>query len=275
MIRARPGYRPIVRVERSNLERPCENNRQCSSLDRQNLILDGIDLIVDVRDLSPEQTVAVFVLGIESHPEELLDHDPQRQRTRRSRVVRVEANATRPTRIRLERTLVRGQFARQVLTWPGALRRIVLDRSVIAGRARAPRFALRMSEAAADTAILLQSTASWPGPVPSSSFPGKSRSARPSRWSVRAFGSVFGRLHGVGVASVISSSSSAEAAAKQIDWEGDHNLFAGWKGFFACGSDPTVTMPGLAEVRSTWNKADQESQEILSPWPLSVRSWPR
>ena len=66
---------------------------------------------------------------------------------------------------------------------------------------------------------------------------------------------------------MISSLNASEGAAKQIDWKGDHNLFAGWKGIFACGNEPIVTVPGVAEIRSTWNGADQESQEILSPWP--------
>ena len=70
-----------------------------------------------------------------------------------------------------------------------------------------------------------------------------------------------------GIASVIPRSSSSEQPRKQIDWGGDNNLFAGWKGFFACGNDPTVTVPGLAEVRSTWNGTDRKSGD-----PPSVAS---
>ena len=55
LIRARPGYRPIVRVERSSLE-AVRKQPAVFVLDRKNLILDGIDLVVDVRDVSPEQT---------------------------------------------------------------------------------------------------------------------------------------------------------------------------------------------------------------------------
>ena len=83
---------------------------------------------------------------------------------------------------------------------------------------------------------------------------------------IRAFGSVFGRLHGSGIASVISSGDANQPPGKQIDWSGDENLFAGWKGFFACGDDRTVTVNDLADARSTWNGTDPSSREILAPW---------
>ena len=70
----------------------------------------------------------------------------------------------------------------------------------------------------------------------------------------------------IGVASVISSASAIPQAAKQIDWAGDNNHFAGWKGFFASGNDPMVTITELAKVRSTWNGADRNSHEIFPSW---------
>ena len=110
------------------------------------------------------------------------------------------------------------------------------------------------------------STASWRARAHDPAFGNERPGGRPSRWSIRAFGSVFGRLHGVGVASVISSSSSAEGAAKQIDWKGDHNLFAGWKGFFACGNDPRS--PCRAWPRSVPRGTGQTGKPgDLSPWP--------
>src|SRR5262249_55357075 len=71
---------------------------------------------------------------------------------------------------------------------------------------------------------------------------------------------------GPGIASVIASSSTAGAADKQLDWSGDQNLFAGWKGFFASGRDRTITVGDLAAVRSTWSATDKKSQEILAAW---------
>ena len=62
LIRARAGYRPIVRMERSSSQ-AVRNQRAVFVLDRQNLILDGIDLIVDVRDIYPEQTALFSCAG--------------------------------------------------------------------------------------------------------------------------------------------------------------------------------------------------------------------
>ena len=113
--------------------------------------------------------------------------------------------------------------------------------------------------------FFVDSLLAGPGPIVDLA---KSAPGLPSKTvAVRSYGSVLGRLYGVGIASVISSADSAEAARKQIDWTGDHNLFAGWKGFFARGKDHTVIVPDLAAIRSTWNSTDAESQEYLSPWP--------
>ncbi len=62
VIRARPGYRPVIYVERANLE----TTRQQSAvlnLERKNITLDGLDLIVDVRNLSSRQTTLFGCAG--------------------------------------------------------------------------------------------------------------------------------------------------------------------------------------------------------------------
>ncbi len=71
-----------------------------------------------------------------------------------------------------------------------------------------------------------------------------------------------------GIASIVSSSDMAGTAAQQVDWAGDRNLFAGWKGFFARGSDgdPMILVDDLVAVRSTWNATEQDSQEVLVSW---------
>ena len=262
LIRARPGYRPIVRVERSNLE-AVRKQPAVFVLDRENLILDGIDLVVDVRDVYPEQTALFSCTGstltLRNCSITILNHN-----NTPFSVVRVEPTGLRPTRVRLERTLVRGGFAAGV-DLAGGSAELALNKSVIVG---GPGPLVRVTDAPSGPEtrfFFVDSILAGPGPIIQLARKEPGGQAKPL--SIRAFGSIFGALHGVGVASVISSSSSTRAAAKQVEWGGDDNLFAGWKGFFACGNDPVVTIPGLAEVRSTWNRADHESQEILAPWP--------
>ena len=262
LIRARPGYRPIVRVERSNSE-AVRKQPAIFVIGRQNLILDGIDLVVDVRDVYPEQTAIFSCTGssltLRNCSITILNHN-----NTPFSVVRVEPTGSRPTRVRLERTLVRGGFAAGV-ELDGGSTELAMSKSVIVG---GPGPLVRVTDASSGPEtrfFFVDSILAGPGPIVQLARKELAGSTKPV--SIRAFGSIFGRLHGVGVASVISSTSSIRGAAKQVEWGGDDNLFAGWKGFFASGSDPVVTIPGLAEVRSTWNRSDQKSQEYPSPWP--------
>ena len=262
LIRARPGYRPIVRVERSSSQ-AVRNQPAVFVLDGQNLILDGIDLVVDVRDIYPEQT-ALFsckgsALTLRNCSITILNHN-----NTPFSIVRAEPGGARPNRIRLQRSLLRGGFAAGVdLAESGA--GLSLDRTVIVG-GPGPTVRLRSSPSTAETRFFFIDSI-LAGLGPTIELAGNDMKGPTKPLSIRASGSVFGRLHGMGVASVIASTGSTEPAAKQIDWNGNRNVFAGWKGFFACGKDPIITVPGLAEVRSTWNGADKESQEIVSPWP--------
>ena len=158
---------------------------------------------------------------------------------------------------------MRGVFAAGVELAGGATE-VVLNKSLFMGGPGPLVRAPALESSAERRVFFIDSILAGPGPIIQLSQGDPVISIKPL--FIRTYGSVFGRLYGVGIASVISSASSAVGAAKQIDWGGDHNRFAGWKGFFACGRDPVVTIPGLAEVRSTWNSAELESQEYPTPW---------
>ena len=113
------------------------------------------------------------------------------------------------------------------------------------------------------------STASWRGPGPSSSEHRDERRARDqSRLSIRAFGSVFGRLHGHGSRQrPLLFSSQSTGGRNRSTGEGTTICSRAGRASSPAATIPLVTIPGLAEVRSTWNRADQDSQEILPPWP--------
>ncbi len=138
---------------------------------------------------------------------------------------------------------MRGQFAAG-FDLAGGTSAVVLERSVMLG-GPGPLVRIVDSEAAVDRRLYFsESIVAGPGPIIQWSRKESGPQTKPLL--VRSFGSVFGRFHGDGVATVISSSSSVDAAAKQVDWEGDNNLFAGWKGFFASGTtqrSPSPTSP--------------------------------
>ena len=194
LIRARPGYRPIVRVERSS-STAVRNQRAVFVLDRQNLTLDGIDLIVDVRDLSPEQNALFWCSGANltlRNCSITVLNDNKASFCGRS-VPR--ADTARPTRIRLEQTLVRGQFAAGIYDLAGGSAALALDKSRAPGRAgpldSGHRCRIRPSTR---RFFVGSSILAGPGPIIQWSRSDSGPRARPL--AIRAFGSVFGRLHG-------------------------------------------------------------------------------
>jgi len=263
LIRARKGYRSIVKIERSTLE-AVRRQPAVFVLDRKDLTLDGIDLIVNVRDLSPSQTALFSCTGasltLRNCSITILNSPGSAAFT----VFRAESPGSHPTHIRLEQSLVRGWFT-DGFALAGGRAELVLRKSAVLGGSGPLVRITDAGEPSERRLVFVESLLAGPGPIINQTKTATGLQTRPL--AIRAYGAMLGRLHGVGIASVISSSDSAEGAARQIDWAGDHNLFAGWKGFFASGNDHMVTVADLAAVRSTWNAADPESQEILSPWP--------
>jgi serine/threonine-protein kinase len=265
LIRARNGYRSIVRIGGSGVE-AVRRQSAVFVLDRKNLILDGLDLIVNVHDLSPNQTSLFSCTGasltLRNCSITVLGSPAGVAFT----VFRVESSRSNPTLIRLEQTLVRGWFSDGFDLAGGGAGLVLRQSAILGGSGPLVRFS-DSGDAPNHRCVFVQSLLAGPGPIFERI---KTASASATMTPVlRSYQSIFGRLHGVGIASVISSLDSADRAAKQIDWAGDRNLLAGWKGFFAAGKDHLVVVPNLAAARLTWKGTDLESREILSPWP-----WP-
>jgi eukaryotic-like serine/threonine-protein kinase len=262
MIRARSGLRPIVHIERSPQDAVRERPA-VFTLERNNVILDGLDVVVDANDLSRRQTAlfacfgasltlrncTITVFGGSGSPLELFQ---------------VNSSGTRSTRIHLVRTLVRGHFGAAVAMTGGSAD-LVLEESLILGSS-GPLINVRDAAAGVERRVFLShSLLAGPGAIIARGKSAGLTSARPILF--RTFGSAFGRLNGTGIPSIISSFDSTVDAAKQIDWAGDENVYADWKGFFASGSDSMVRLPDLAAARSAWPAAESKSQEVLVPWP--------
>jgi serine/threonine protein kinase len=265
LIRARPGYRPILHVERSSLE----TTRQQSavvSLEQKNITLEGFDLIVNVRDLSSRQTTLFGCAGsnltIRNCTITILNpgNTP-------FTFIRADTSPSRASRIRLEQSVVRGGFGPGVPVVHLLCNQadLVLDRSVIlCGTGPLVRSSGPVA-GSEHRVYCVDSVVVGPGPIVECAKGAAGAKTKPIVF--RAYGSAFGRLQGPGIASVISSWDADRAAGQQVDWAGDRNVYAGWKGFFARGDEPTITVGDLAGVRSTWSATERDSQEILSPWP--------
>ena len=168
----------------------------------KSLILDGIDLIVDMRELSRSQTACSCASGANLTLRDcsitILNHAAG---TYRSSSIRAEAAALRtPRLVRLESCLVRGALTDCFRLSGGPCEVVLRDRSSSPEAARWYGRTERTRHGQPD----------FRGSEPGGGAGADHRIDRKVRrrpeqaaWSIRAFGSVFGRLHGSGIASVI------------------------------------------------------------------------
>ena len=273
VIRARKGYRPIIRIQRSRHGAALEQT-SFLTLDRKSLTLEGLDIIIDASDLSGRQTAlfgcvgsnltlrdcTITVIHANSAPFTLIRQEAQSRQER----------APRPSRIWLDRSLIRGSAITVSELSGGPVDLVVDCTAILLGGFGPPVVRVARPEGSEDQRIFLAGAlVCCPGPVISCQRP-ESTGARGKPLVIRADGSAFGRLQVPGISSIITSNDARASANRQVDWSGDFNLFAGWKGIFASGTEPTITVDGLTQARSTWNAAEQGSQEYLAAWSLPL-----
>ncbi len=268
VVRARRGFRPIVRILRPR-PRPALQRSAYFVLERKHLVLEGLDLVIDARDLVGEQKVffacsgsqltirdcTITVINPTRLPFTLIRQDPSTQ-------------PDRPSRILLERTLVRGRSMTAVALTGGPVD-LAIDGSAILSAGEAPLFRVRRVAGRSEPRIFLANAIlASPGPMIRVDRSGAvTIPAHPL--SIRADGSAIGRLAATGIASLITTDDSRTPPDRLVAWSGESNLFAGWKGMLARGPEPNIVDKGPDSARSTWNASDQGSRWIALDWTLS------
>jgi serine/threonine-protein kinase len=263
LILAAAGRRPIIAIEAPKLAVVIEQPG-VFVLQNQQLILDGLDLIVNVHDLPRNQ--------------EALFHCRGASLTLRNCTITVaNPNATpfalfrsigaSSSRIRLESTLVRGQV-HSVLDAPGGNVDFAAVRSVlIAGTG--PLFHLGgVDPNAARSLSLLRCVCATRGTL--FEIDQNSRGDRPSPVSVRALGSTLAHLavpgeSGAGVPLIVLHDERA-GGSETLNWLGEHNVFAGWNEWLSPGIGRPARFANLAAVRRAWAKTDSQSRDALPSW---------
>ncbi len=260
LIRAQAGRRAIVRVERTSSD-AVRKQPATFIIDGQDVTFDRIDLVVDVRDLPPDQT-ALFTCMASSLTLKDCSVTIVNPNNAPFSLVRVEPSASRPTRLRLERTLIRGGLALGI-DFGSSSAELAVHQCVFVG-ALAPLVKLTGAVGAAEQRLFFVDNV-LVGRGPLIRLATRAQGERTKPVPIRAFGNVLVRLQGGQSTSVISSTDLTESAAKQVEWTGNNNLFTGWNAFFSLAKNNAEGVRGLAQVRSTWNGSDSESQEDLSP----------
>jgi serine/threonine-protein kinase len=260
VIRAQEGFRTIIRVDRPTLQ-VVRSLPGVVVLEGKNLVLDSVDLILNLRDLSPAQDCLFYCSGanltLRNCTITLVNAG-----NLPFALVRTAPADTRGCRIRFENTLVRGSVSTWFDLGPGPAE-VVLRGSLLVG-SQGP--VVRGTPSGQRLSVLGSITACR-GPAIDLLEREGGPALKPRPLVVRAFHSVFGRFQGAGIASVVACRTSDSTPREWIDWAGDRNLFCGWKGFYASGREPRLVLTGLADLRSTWNGSDGESQEIPVGWP--------
>ncbi|MGZ5997421.1 MAG: hypothetical protein ACXWN0_17335, partial [Isosphaeraceae bacterium] len=265
LIRARPGFHPIIRIDRPNLE-AVWSLPGVIVLEGKSLILDSLDMIVNLRDLNAAQTSLFCCTGANLTVRNctITLVNPANQPFT---LVRAEGTTTRGSRIRFEKTLIRGAVSSGFDLGKGSVD--VAVRETIFLGSQGPLVRELGPERRGDQRF------SVVGGVLASRGPGfqlqdaagGDAQRKPTPLVIRAFDTVFGRFQGAGIASILFSESPAASPRDRVDWLGQQNLFCGWKGYYANGPEQTLRVPSLAAFRSTWNGTDQNSREILASWP--------
>ncbi len=261
LIKARSGFRPVICVDDSQKllvrEQPA-----VFVLDGKNLILDGVDLIVDVKKLPHTQT-ALFLSRGGSLTLRNCTITVVNARGTPFSVIRT-GDPARPGRLRLESTLIRGGPC-TLLELGGGSWEAVVNRSVLLG-SREPLIACKKAEPNSERKVsFLRSVLGARGPVfDVSETP--TASGRKSSLAVASFGTIYGRFDGPGSASLMIAPSGDRPTGEVLAWSGDFNQYAGWRDWMVGEGSRTVKLANLAAVRSLWPASDQHSQERQAPW---------
>ena len=263
LIRARGGVRPMIKVEAT--DNPIIKEQEAKFLlggtRVDSLVLEGLDIAVDVRDLPDHQQALFLCRGAELTLRDCsltILNANDASRTSKFAIFRVEEGA-KPNRIVLERTTVRGSI-RSLVDLAATRAEVVFDRSLIVGDA-GPMILAEHAEKAARSFFFHRSLIATRGSV--LEFSGRS-----SPPVVRSLGTTFAKIEGGNASSFLASRAAFPGAPPSVlDWSGEDNSFVGWPGWLSSGPEASVRAGGLEGVRLDWPGSDSSSRETPTPWP--------
>lgn len=270
LIRARAGYRPIVRIEEPKID--FLKGRGLTAvfiLDGKRLILDGLDLIVNVPDLPLDRTALFLCKGADLTLRNctITVLNPAGRPFTLFRTAPPEAPSDRASRIRLDGTFVRGT-SRSAFDLSGSPAEVAVTRSALILGA-GPLLACQPAGTTAVRRIhLIRSLLACRGPI--LEIASSATTARPDSVFVRALGTTFARIEGASPSSLIVSHERRPEPGGRLSWLGEANTFSGWGAWLSSGEGLTVEVANLGAVRGVWPATDPQSTESATAWPGSL-----
>ena len=263
VIRGRAGLRPILKVELSTQQTVKEQEAKflLGGPRLEQLVLEGLDLVVDVRDLPLQQASLFLCQGADVTLRDctLTIYNGGDRKLSIFRLV----EGPRPNRVVLERTTIRGPI-RTLVEVASARAEVVIDRSLVVGDA-GPLISLEPAEKPARSLYLIRSVLTTRGPLIDWSF------GKPGPVSVKALGSTLARVDGPGVAPLMHCRSAfAGPAADLVGWSGADNTLAGWPAALTSGPESSILAARLAGIRSDPPAPGEGDRELVESWPDSA-----
>ena len=267
LIRGRAGIRPILQVQ-FTLQTMIRDQPAKFVLGGNNgverLIFEGVDLVVDVRDLPLTQTTLFLCEGVDlTFRNCTITIANAEDRRAGFSVFRLD-NGPRPNQIRIERSLIRGPI-QTLIDLKANRAEIAIDRSVIVG-AIGPLFALDDRDQAARSIFLQRSlfltrgsTFAWTG--------------LPIATLIHSLGTTFAHVDPATNSPWLATRSLARAEiSRGLDYAGANNRWVGWTSATQTGSGSGSSGSVREELRTIWPGTDSSSLETATSLAPSVLS---
>jgi serine/threonine-protein kinase len=281
VIRARPGFRPMIVFESPSKEFHRSQTALVHVDGEGDLTLEGIDLVFRATDPNrPPHLNALFLcrggsLTLRDCTVSVISDadDP-------ITCVRVGesggTSAGRVPHVRMERTLVRGSALTAVQLSDGPGEVFLAHSAFLCGDAPALMISgggVPGSLKSARRIHLVRNVVAARKPVLGMSISAAGPAGGPP--VVRALECFFARVEGARPPALVELKEDATAAPRTLlDWLGVDNTMTGWSAWLAAGPSHDVKVAGIVEAHEAWTGSDEETQVLPSAWPQAfAESW--
>ena len=263
IIRGRAGLRSILKIEATwqPLVRDQEAKFSLGLGGVEQLLLERIDIVVDVRDLPVNQSTLFLCQGTDLTLRDCSITITNADDRRTSFSVFRLAPGPRPNRLQLDRCLIRGPI-QSLVQIVSSNAEVSLDRSVVIG-SEDSLFKVEPVESPQRRVLLCRSLLVSQAPI-------LSWSGKPTPMSLRSLGTTFAHAASPTATPLWQARQMDSTDVRAwLDYDGEANSFLGWAALAQWGSAPIQSSSVPSNIRSIWSTADRTSQSASTSWPAA------